>query len=91
MCVCVRACVRACVRGCVCVCVCVCVGDVLIRAEEGGRRDSNIFSKKVDGYTYFTYSGLKSSSFYGDNDIKSTLFHFEETFMIFPLKSFIRC
>ena len=52
VCVCVCVCVRACVRAWVG--VCVCVGDVLIRAEEGGRRDSNIFSKKVDGYTYFT-------------------------------------
>ena len=49
---------------CVCVCVCVYVGGVLIRAGNGGGRDSIIFLKKVDGDTYFTYSGLKSSSFY---------------------------
>ena len=47
-----------------CVCVCVYVGGVLIRAGNGGGRDSIIFLKKVDGDTYFTYSGLKSSSFY---------------------------
>ena len=48
---------------CVCVCVCVCLGGVLMRVGEGGGRGSNIFLKKVDGNTYFTYSGLKSSSF----------------------------
>ena len=54
-----------CVCVCVCVCMCVCVGGVLIRAGEGkGEILENIFLKKVDGDTYFTYSGLKSSSFY---------------------------